>query len=325
VTSSLQLGIALGDYDINRPLIDGAVSPQGVELIPTVKSSPERHWRMLIHEEFDICEMSMGSFAALRGRGDDRFVGIPVFPHRRFRHSFIFVSRARGIQRAEELRGTRVGVRSWQTTAGIYMRGFLADHYGLPLDSVEWVAQDGDDVPIDLPEGVSLTRVPDGRTVTEMCASGELAALLYPEIPDEVHEQTGRIVRLFSDPRAEEEAHFRRTGIFPIMHLVVIRRALVEKHPWLCRNLVAAFDEAKTLAMTRLRDPRTVSLAWLRWLIEHERALLGDDPWVNGLAPNHHVLETFLRYAVEQGVSATQLRPEELFHPSVIDDPPGYV
>lgn len=323
--SRLSLSIALGDYDINRPLIDGEVLPQGIELLPTVKSSPERHWRMLLHEEFDICEMSMGSFVALRSEGDDRFVGIPVFPHRRFRHSFIFVTGARSIRAAQDLRGGRIGVRSWQTTAGVYMRGFLADQYGLPLDSVEWVAQDADDVPLTLPDGVRLSRVPEGATVTEMCAMGELDGLLYPEIPADVHDRSGRIVRLFDDPRAEEEAHFRSTGIFPIMHLVVIRKEIVERHPWVCRNLVQAFDAAKAKAMHRLRDPRTVSLAWLRWLIEQERQLLGEDPWVNGVEANRHILETFVRYSVEQGVASRPMAIEELFHSSVLEQPPGYV
>lgn len=321
----LQLSIGLGDYDLNRPLIDGLVQPQGIELIPTVASSPERHWRMLLHDAFDVCEMSMGSFVALRSRESDRFIGLPVFPHRRFRHSFVFVTGQRPIRSAAELKGGRIGVRSWQTTAGIYMRGFLADDYGLPVSEVEWVAQDGDDVELELPNGIRLSRVPDGETVTDLCARGELDGLLYPEIPDDVHERTGRIVRLFEDPRAEEEAHFRRTGIFPIMHLVVVRRELIERHPWIAGNLVQAFDAAKAVAMQRLRDPRTVSLAWLRWLIEQERELLGADPWVNGVEPNRHVLEAFLRYSFEQGVAARPLEVEELFHESVIEPAPGYV
>lgn len=321
----LTLSIALGDYDINRPLIDGVVEPQAIRLLPTVKSSPERHWRMLLHEEFDVCEMSLGSYVALSSRGDDRFVGIPVFPHRRFRHSFIFVTGARDIARAEDLHETSIGLRSWQTTAGIYMRGFLAHNYGLPLESVDWVAQDRDDIDLDLPASFRLRRVEPGETVTRLCASGELAGLLYPEIPDEVRAGTGRIRRLFDDPRAEEERHYRETGIFPIMHLVVVRRQLVEQHPWICRNLVQAFDTAKGMAMARLRDPRTVSLAWLRWLIEHERDLLGPDPWINGLEPNRHVLDTFLGYAHEQGVAARRLAAEDLFHSSVLEEPPGYV
>lgn len=321
----LQLSIGLGDYDINRPLIDGLVQPQGIELIPTVASSPERHWRMLLHEDFDICEMSMGSFVAMASRDDDRFVGLPIFPHRRFRHSFVFITGQRHITSAAAMRGGRIGVRSWQTTAGIYMRGFLADDYDLPLDKVEWVAQDGDDVELTLPPGIRLTRVEDGQTVTELCARGDLDGLLYPEIPDDVYDRTGRIVRLFDDPRAEEEAHYRRTGIFPIMHLVVVKRELVERHPWVAANTVQAFEAAKHVAMQRLRDPRTVSLAWLRWLIEQERELLGEDPWVNGIESNRHVLESFLRYALEQGVAARHLEPEELFHPSVREPAPGYV
>lgn len=324
--SRLRLSVALGDYDITRPIIAGEVRPAGVDAIPLVYPSPQRHWRMLRHREFDVCELSLGSYAALVSRGDDSLVGLPVFPHRRFRHSYVFVTGARRIGSPADLGGGRVGVRSWQTTAGLYLRGILSEHHGLPVESVRWVAQDAEDVDLDLPPNVRLERVPDGRTVTDMCATGELDGLLYPEIPDQVRAGTGEIRRLFADPRAAEEAYFRQTGVFPIMHLVVVRREIVDRHPWVAGTLVAAFTEAKRAALRRLGDPRTVSLAWLRWLIEREREVLGSDAWDYGLTErNRHVLETFLGYAAAQGVSARPLAVEELFGASVVEDPPGYV
>lgn len=322
----IQLSIAMGDYDINRPIIDGQVQPQGVELVPLTMPSPERHWRMLVRREFDICELSLGSYAAMISHGGDSLVAIPVFPHRRFRHSYVFVSGARNITRAEQLRGERVGVRSWQTTMGIYMRGVLADHYGLPLDSVTWVAQDAEDVALDLPPDLRLEKMSQGQTLTESCASGQLAGLIYPEIPAPVRAGTGEIRRLFPDARQVEEDYFRQTKIFPIMHLVVIKREIAERHEWLPRNLVIAFEEAKRLARERLNDPRTVSLAWLRWLIEHERELLGADPWEFGTSRrNLHVLETFLRYAWEQRVTSRPLSVDQLFADGIAEVPPSYV
>lgn len=323
----LTLSLSVGDYDINRPLIDGAVQPQGVEFTPLTQTSPERHWRMLIHREFDVCELSLGSYiASLNRRGERDLVAIPVFPHRRFRHSYVFVTGQRRITTASDLRGGRVGIRSWQVTGGVWMKGFLAEYHDLPLDSVAWVAQDPDDIDIELPPGVCLERVREGETVTDLCARGEIDGLLYPEIPKQIHDGTGEIRRLFPDFRAAEEDYFRSTGIFPIMHVMVMRRELAERHPWLPRNIMEAFTESKRLAVARMRDPRVVSLAWLRWLIERERELLGPDPWQYGLGPaNRDNLGTFLRYAHEQGLVDRRLTPEELFEPSVLEDPPTFV
>jgi len=322
----LPISVAIGDYDITRPIIDGVVQPDGLQVTPIVLASPQRHWRMLRHREFDACELSLGSYAAAVSHGDDSMVGLPVFPHRRFRHSYIFVSGTRSISSASELAGGRLGIRSWQTTAGIYMRGILSDDYGLPPESVTWVAQDAEDVGIRLPKTIRLEQVTDGQRVTDLCADGRLDGLLYPEIPAQVRAGTGEIRRLFADPRAEEESYFRHTGVFPIMHLVVVRRELVEKHPWIARNLVDAFVESKRLAQRRLSDPRVVSLAWLRWLYEHEHDVLGPHAWDYGLGSrNRHVVSTFLRYAATQGLVGHATGVADLFLASVCDDPPRYV
>jgi 4,5-dihydroxyphthalate decarboxylase len=323
----LKLTLAAGDYDLTRPLLDGAVSPQGVDLVTMTYPSPQRHWRMLVHQEFDIAEMSLGSYVALRSRGQDDIIAVPVFPHRRFRHGYAFVSAARDeIASASDFAGEQIGVRSWQTTAGVWLRGILAEHHGLPLESVRWLSQDGEDVPLDLPGGLSLETVPEGRSVVDMCVSGEAAGLIYPEIPAPVSAGEPTIRRLFSDPKTAEQEYFRKTGIFPIMHVVAIRTGLAEQYPWLARNVMEAFEAAKRHALLRLRDPRTVSLAWLRALQEEEQELLGSDPWSYGLTDrNRHVLDTFLGYAEQQGVAAKHLTPEDLFHPATTERPPAYV
>jgi 4,5-dihydroxyphthalate decarboxylase len=324
--SKPRLVLACGDYDITRPLVDGTVTPQGVDLVTMTYASPQRHWRMLKHHEFDMAEMSLGSYVAKRSRGDDDLIAIPVFPHRRFRHGYAFLSAAAGVRDASDLGGRDVGVRSWQTTAGVWLRGILAEHHGLALESVRWVAQDSEDIPLELPPGLTLDPVTPGGNVVDLCARGDIAGLIYPEIPGPVRAGEKTIHRLFADPRRAEQDYFRQTGIFPIMHVVAIRAEVAERYPWLARNLMDAFEAAKTAAFRRLQDPRTVSLAWLRALQEEERELLGPDPWHYGLDErNAHVLQTFLGYARNQGVASRPLTPTELFHPATVEQPPAYI
>lgn len=325
----LRLTLAVGDYDITRPLIDGTVVPSGIDLVVVTPPSPERHWRMMRHREFDVCELSMGSYVAERSEyGEDGgdLVAFPAFPHRRFRHGYVFVPGSSSATAPADLAGGSVGLRTWQTTAGIWLRGMLAEHYGLDLRSVRWVAQDPEDVPRDLPAGLELVRVPEGKLVTDMTASGELAGLLYPELPQQVRDGDGTIRRLFADPKAAEQDYFRTTQIFPIMHTVALKAEIATAYPWAPRALLDAFTEAKRLAMRRLDNPRTVSLAWLRTLQDEEREVLGPDPWRYGWDDvNEQTLATFLRYSFEQGVAVGQLTPDELFWPATMDRIPHYV
>jgi 4,5-dihydroxyphthalate decarboxylase len=326
MTNSLQLSLAVGDYDITRPLIDGAVSPQGVDLVTVTAPSPQRHWRMLTQREFDIAELSLGSYVARRSRGEDDLLAVPAFPHRRFRHGYAFVSARSDVATPADLVGETVGVRSWQTTAGVWLRGILAEHHDVPTEKVRWLAQDAEDVPLALPEGLTLDRVPDGRKVTSMCADGEIAGLVYPELPEQVLAGDGTIRRLFPDPKQVEQEYYRSTGIFPIMHVVAIRAELLDRHPWLARSVLDAFVEAKATALRRLSDPRKVSLAWLRALQEEERDLLGPDPWRYGFDDvNRNTLQTFVDYAVRQGVAVKPVSPDSLFHPATLEEPPRYV
>ncbi|MDR0359210.1 MAG: 4,5-dihydroxyphthalate decarboxylase, partial [bacterium] len=275
---------------------------------------------------FDVAELSLGSYVARRSRGETGLVAIPVFPHRRFRHGYAFVSGRSGISDAAGFGGTAVGVRNWQTTAGIWLRGILSEHHGLDLAGVRWVAQDGEDVPLDLPPSISLERAGPGKRVTDMCAAGEIAGLIYPELPRQVRANDGSIRRLFTDPKQAEQQYFARTRIFPIMHVVAIRQQVLDKHPWAALNLLEAFERAKSRAMQRLEDPRTVSLAWLRALQEEERAILGDDPWQYGAGDvNATALRTFTGYAVAQGVAVRDLPVSDLFDASTLETPPAYV
>lgn len=315
--------LAVGDYDLTRPLIDGTVRPRGVDLVPMVYPSPQRHWRMIRHREFDAAELSLSSYVVGRSRGRDDLVALPAFPHRRFRHGYVFLPASSTAAGPADLAGQRIGLRSWKTTAGVWLRGILAEHHGLPVDGVRWVAQDQEETTLDLP-GIDLERVPADRTVTDMCARGELAALIYPELPSQLG--TG-IRRLFADPKRAEQDHFRATGIFPIMHTVAVRTELTDRWPWLARSLYEAFDEARRLALARLGDPRTVSVAWLAAQQEEERAVLGPDVWRYGLTDaNRNTLEVFLGYARAQGLAAPgPLTPADLFDPTTVDTPAASV
>ncbi len=322
--AKVQLTLACGDYDLTRGLIDGTVTPQGIDLVVLTMPSPERHWRMTRGLEFDVCEFSMASYLAARQAGLP-FTAIPIFPHRRFRHSYMVVNAHAGIERPSDLAGKRVGLRTWQTTAGVWQRGMLQSEYGCPLDAVQWVTQSEEDIPLELPPGIHLERLPPDANLDALLVEGELAAAFYPELLPSLVRGDTRVRRLFPDPKAEEQAYFRRTGIFPIMHTVVIRDAVLAAHPWVAVELLHAFERAKELAYQRLENPRTVALAWMRDLLEEQRALMGPDPWVYGVEPNRHNLATFCEYGYQQGLTRRRLSVDELFVPSTLHAIPKYV
>lgn len=322
----LRLSLACGDYDINRPLIDGAVEIQGVELTPLYMSSPERHWRLMRHQEFDICEFSFASYLAMRDQQERPYIAVPVFPHRRFRHSYVFVNAEAGITSPKQLDGCSVGLRTWQTTAGLWTRGILEDHYGVDITSITWRTQDEEDVPLNLePLGFNMSRVPEGDDVDRMLVGGDLQCLIYPELPPSFLKGDPRIRRLFPDAKQEEQRYYQSTGIFPIMHTVVIRQALLDQHPWLAMNVVQAFRKSRNLAYKKMLDPRRVSLAWFREALEEQQAILGADPWSYDLPSNRENVDALCRYAHRQGLTSKRFTPEELFDPGSLDDPPQYV
>jgi 4,5-dihydroxyphthalate decarboxylase len=325
----LRLTLGCGNYDINQGLISGEVRIQGVDLVALTMSSPERHWRLIRHHEFDIGELSMASYLAMRGTDARAYIAIPVFPHRRFRHSYLFVNRDAGVRSPRDLEGKAVGLRTWQTTAGLWTRGILQEFYDVDLKAIDWVTQDEEDIPID-PTGARGFRMRQvssepGQDVDSMLVNGEVSGLMYPELPPSFRAGDPRIQRLWPDAKAEEQRFFRSTGIFPIMHTVVIRESLLEQYPWLGMNVVQAFRQSKDRAWKQMEDPRRVSLAWFREALEEQREVLGPDPWPYDLSSNHKTLSALCRYAHEQALTGTLLTPAELFHAGSLDDPPQYV
>ena len=322
----LRLTLACGDYDINRGLIEGTIQPEGIELITITLPSPERHWRMMISQEFDICELSMASYLMIRDQGTVPIIAIPVFPHRRFRHSYIFVNASAGLSTPKDLEGRKVGVRTWQTTAGLWTRGILEEHYGVDITKIRWYRQDTEDIPFTLPPEFDMTQLSRDQNMNRMLAEGELDAMIYPEIPSAFKQGDPRIKRLFANAKAEEQRFFRETGLFPIMHTVVIKESLLERYPWVAMSMLKAFRASKELAWQLMEDPRRISLAWVRELIEEQREVMGRDPWPYDLPSNRKALETMIRYSKRQGMIQRAMAPEELFFKPALEElPVGYV
>jgi 4,5-dihydroxyphthalate decarboxylase len=314
VSKRLSLTLACGDYEITRPLMEGRVEPDGIDLtVLTDMDSGTRHWRFLRGREFDVAEVSCSSYLIARDQGLP-FVAVPVFPHRRFRHGFIYVNAAKGIRTPEDLIGKRVGVKQFQSSAIVWLRGILSSEYGVPQDSIEWFSELDESIAFTPPPGLKVSRLPDGALVEDLLAAGELDAAFHPELIGPIVKGDPRVARLFANPREEELAYYRRTGIFPIMHVLGIRSEIHEAHPWVASTLYAAFDKAKSLAMRRMRNPRIVPLVFYTDALEEQRNTFGDDPWEYGLSErNRKILETLAGYAHEQGLTKRRLSVDELF------------
>jgi len=322
--AKLRLTLACGDYDLTRPLVDGRVQPQGIDLIPLTMPSPERHWRMIRNKEFDVCELSMCQYLVSKAKGEP-LTAIPVFPHRRFRHSYIFVNTSAAIRNPRDLEGKRVGLRSSQNTAGLWIRGMLQHYYKVSLKRITWVTQDEEPVQTKSKTGLKIERVAPGDDIDSMLVRGELAAAIYPDILPSFSRGDKAVRRLFEDPVAEEKRFFKDTGFFPIMHTVVIKESVFTQFPWIAKSLQAAFQEAKDLCFHRMEDPRKVSLAWFMHHWEEQIRVLGPDPWVYGLKENRKSLESMVSYAREQGLIPRKFKLPELFVENAAEKSPHYL
>src|SRR3989338_2648563 len=294
----IPLTLACEDYDRTRALRDGTVKADGLDLTSLALPVEDIFWRMLKFEEFDVAELSMGAFLVAASRGRARFVAIPVFPSRTFRHRCIFVHAGAAIERPEDLRGKRVGVPEYTMTASVWLRGLLQHEYGVAPGEIHWL-QGGEEQPgrkdrvdFELPRGVRLDGIPQDRTLNEMIESGEIDALMSPCMPSCFLRGSPSVRRLFPDFKRVEMDYFRRTGIFPIMHVIVIRMPVYAENPWVAQSLFKAFCEAKDRCFSRLYDTNVlrVSLPWTDAEYEETRQLMGGDYWPYGYAANRHVL-----------------------------------
>jgi 4,5-dihydroxyphthalate decarboxylase len=311
----LELSLACGDYEITCPLIDGQVNVDGVDLIVLADAGArDRQWRLQRSAECDIAELNACAYFMARERGHP-YLALPVFPHRRFRHGFVFVNPTKGISTPAELVGRRIGVESgFQPAAAVWIRGILSDHFGVAHQSITWITNRPEDIPFTPQSGVRIERVSQQTSLDDLLIKGDIDALIAPGMPASFLRGDPNITRLFPNYKNVEIEYYRKTGIFPIMHVVVVREAIVRKYPWVASNIAHAFNEAKRLAYERVKNPRVVPLAWFTTEWEEQASILGPDPWAYGLdEPNRTNLETLIRYTHEQGLTETRADISELF------------
>jgi 4,5-dihydroxyphthalate decarboxylase len=311
---TLKLTFAGGDYEILRPLIDGTVKPEGIELVVDTRLGPkDRHWAMAKDNAYDICEFNAPAYFMAQDRGF-AWTALPVFAHRRFRHGFIFVRPDSGITDPRQLKGKRIGGTNFQPAGNVWVRGILEEDYGVPHDSVQWFTERGEDIDFVPHKGLHIERIADGKTLDQMLFDGELDALIQPEFPQPFLDDDPRMVRIFADHQKTEQEYYERTGIFPIMHVTVIQKRIVEEHPWVAASLMTAFERAKQIAYKRVDNPRVVPLAWWADSWEKQKKVLGRDPWEYGLTPKNVAnLNKLLGYAHQQGLISRIAPLEELF------------
>jgi 4,5-dihydroxyphthalate decarboxylase len=324
--AGVPMTLAINDSDQVRDLVTGRVPVDGIDLNCLLYPVEEIFFRFTKFREWEISEMSFGKFCSLRARGDESLVGIPVFPSRSFRHSGIFVRADGPVDDPTALTGARIGIPEWTVTATVYQRALLQHEYGIRLEDIDWVQGGINDpgrietLPVDVPTGIRI-RPERGRSLNEMLLDGDLDAICVPHPPAGFEDRSGRIVQLFGDCQAVEQEYFRRTGIFPIMHLLVLRADIHSRHPWAAANLLQAFTEAKDRSLTRLLDPTAPHFP-LPWGPERARsaeAVFGADLWPYGIEPNRTTIDAFLTYAHEQGVTDRLLATDELFPQSVAE------
>jgi len=326
-SSKLRLSLACWNYDRTRPLMDGRVPVDGVDLTYLTLPVEETFFRMLRHHEFDVAELSLSSYVLSLSSPNPPFIAIPVFPSRFFRHSCIYVSAKSGIREPKDLTGKRIGTPEYQMTAGVWIRGILSDEYQVPAQSASYFTggeeEPGRDekIALSLPTEFKVQPIPSGKTLSQMLESGELDAFQTARAPSSFTNGSGKVLRLFENYPTVERDYYLKTKIFPIMHTIVIRRDVYAKYPWVVQSLYKAFVLAQREVYRELHETAALHymLPWLLPHVEETEKLMGRDFWPYGLEPNMNTLTTFLRYSREQGLSKRQLTPRDLFAPESLE------
>ena len=324
--AKLNLSIAVRDYDRTRPLIDGLVQIDGIDPVFMALDPEEIFFRAFRHAEFDICELSLSSFTVKAAQGNCPYVGVPAFVSRAFRHTSIYVRTDR-IKKPADLKGKKVGVPEYQLTANVWARAILEDDHGVKPSDIHWIrggleeAGRSEKIAITLPKDVRLDDAPAGRTLSAMLEAGEIDGFIGPRVPSCFERGHPKVGWLFADPVAAAKDYFKRSGIFPIMHLVGVRREIVDKHAWLPAALLKAFERSKTIALEKLADTSSakVTLPFVEEQVMAARQLMGRDFWPYGVTPNRKTLDTFLHHHHAQGLSVRLVTVEELFHPTTFE------
>jgi 4,5-dihydroxyphthalate decarboxylase len=324
--SKLKLTFGCGPSDRVSAIFDGRVQVEGCELSCFAIGPEEAFHRAFANQDFDVTELSASSAMLATSRGQNHYYALPIFLSRAFRHSAFYIRTDRGIHSPEDLRGKLVGVPEYQMTAALWARGILSDQYGVASHEIRWrngglnVAGRDERTPISLPPGFELQSIPTSTTLSAMLAAGELDAIITARAPDCFTKGAAHVDRLFPDFRAAEEAYFKQTRMFPIMHLLAIRRSLVDEHRWLAASVTKAFYQAKQVAMEEMQEIGVLStmLPWLQDDLRRAQSVMGQDVWPYGVPDNRETLEAMFRYSVEQGLSKRKIDCEEFFAPGTL-------
>lgn len=324
--AKLNLSVAMGDYDRTRALLDGTVQIDGVDPVYMTLSPEEIFFRAFRNVEFDISELSLSSYLVKASKGESPYVAIPVFLSRAFRHTSIYVRKDR-IKRPEDLKGCRIGIPEYQLTAIVWARSILQNDYGVAPEDVTWVRGGIDEpgrpekIKLQLPPGVKMESAPDDRTISDMLDTGEIDGFIAPRPPGGAAARNPNVGWLFDDPTAAAKEYYARTGVFPIMHVVGVRKELAAEHPWLPGAVMKAFEQSKKAALDKLADTSAtkVTLPFVEEQLKAARDLMGPDYWSYGVESARKTLETFVQAHHAQGLSQRLMSVEELFHPATYE------
>lgn len=327
MSHDIPITIACGDYDRVRAIKDGRVKVEGCDVTFIPLEPEEVFFRAFRYHEFDVCELSFSSYMRVVSQDQSEYVGIPAFVSRVFRHSGFYIRTDRGIEKPEDLKGKTVGVPEYQMTAPVWMRGILQDEYGVLPTDIHWrnggqeEAGRDERTPLTLTNGVDLQAIPEDRTLSEMFEAGDLDAIMSARAPSPFVRGAPNIGRLFPDYRDVEKAYYEKTGMFPIMHLIGIKKSLAAKHPWLPGSLYKAFLQAKNLVYAEIREMAAlnVTLPWVEAEALESFGLMGEDYWRYGIKESAHEIEAITRYSYEQGLSERRLTAEDLFAASTFE------
>lgn len=319
--SNLKLSIAIGDYDRNRALIDGRVKIDGVDPIYMALSPEEMFFRAFRHQDFDISEVSFASQVVSIAQGRSRYQALPIFLSRAFRHSAIYIRTDKGINRPEDLKGRKIGIAEYQLSANVWARAILDDEYGVKPSDITWVrggmnsAGRPEKIKIALPDDVNMILAPEGKSLNDLLISGEIDGFIGPRSPKCFDDQHPKIDRLFGNTVSAASAYWKKTGIFPIMHLLGVRRELLDTHPFLSGALMKAFNASKNVAETLLTDTSAtkVTMPFVEDHLNEAIKLMGRDFWSYGVKGNETTLNTFLDHHHRQGLSDRRVTIKELF------------
>lgn len=316
----LSLTFASGPYDRMQALRSGALQPDGITLRYLTLQPAEIFWRMLQYREFDVSELSMSNYLSTLCLPDPPFIALPAFPSRVFRHGYIFVNPDKGITKPSDLKGKRAGVPEYSQTAAVYARGLLQHEFGVKPSDLVWVQGRTDRLNVKLPSDVRIEQGPAGVELGDLLEAGEIDALVTGNNPLAFRRGSPKVVRLLPDYKELEKEYYQRTGIYPIMHTVVMRRDVYRRNPWIAKSLYEAFCKSKAIAQEAQReaDNSMVSLAWLGAGIEEETRVFGHDWYPYGIAPNRKSIEAIINFTWEQGLTTKRLTIEEMFAPETL-------